>query len=303
MNDGNLLVVIAGPTAVGKTAVAIALAKRFNGEIISSDSRQFYREMDIGTAKPSAGEMSQVTHHFINSHSIDQEYDANSFSDDAEQLLEKLFLKNQVQFMVGGSGLYIKAFCHGLDEMPKADPEIRRQLNNELQANGLEALLDELRNVDPVFFEQVDQKNPQRIIRALEVIRSSGISFSSFRKGQASKIHNFNLLKIGLEMDRSVLYGRIDKRMDEMIDGGLFDEAKKLYLHREKNALQTVGYKEIFDHFDGMYDREEAIRLLKRNSRRYAKRQLTWFRRDTEILWYNPQQLDTIIERIRQEIT
>ncbi|MEO9802457.1 MAG: tRNA (adenosine(37)-N6)-dimethylallyltransferase MiaA [Reichenbachiella sp.] len=302
MSDKNLLVVVVGPTAVGKTAATISLAKHFNGEIISSDSRQFYKEMEIGTAKPNDEELSQVTHHFVNSHSINEDYDASTFADDAEELLEKLFPVNNVQFMVGGSGLYIKAFCHGLDEMPEANMLIRQTLNDELDDKGLNVLLNELRNSDPVFFEQVDRKNPQRVIRALEVIRGSGKPYSAFRLGEATRTHNFKILKIGLEMDRTVLYERIDRRIDEMITLGLFEEAKKLYPHREMNALQTVGYKEIFDHLDGKYDREEAVRLLKRNSRRYAKRQLTWFRKDSEISWFTPDQLQDIEALINQKI-
>ncbi|SMD32265.1 tRNA dimethylallyltransferase [Reichenbachiella faecimaris] len=302
MSKKDLLVVVVGPTAVGKTAITIALAQYFKGEIISSDSRQFYREMEIGTAKPSEEEMKQVPHHFVNSHSIDQDYDAGAFAQGAEELLKNLFQKNQVQFMVGGSGLYVKAFCEGLDEMPETDPVLRSELNKQLEGEGLEALLLELKNSDPVYYEQVDRKNPQRVIRGLEVTRSTGLPYSQFRRGSSKKEHAFDILKIGLEMDRAELYERIDRRMDLMIEKGLFDEAQSLYPQKNKNALQTVGYKEIFDFLEGGYEKQEAIRLLKRNSRRYAKRQMTWFRKDSEIQWFKPDQLDAIIEEIKCRI-
>jgi len=298
MSRRNLLVVVVGPTAVGKTAVTIALARHFNGEIISSDSRQFYKEMELGTAKPSEEEMERIPHHFVNSHSIDQNYDAGAFAQDAEDLLLALFQKNDVQFMVGGSGLYVKAFCEGLDEMPETDRVLREQLNIELKERGLEVLLEELKQSDPIYYEQVDQKNPQRVVRGLEVTRTTGLPYSSFRQGGAKKEHPFDILKIGLEMDRAILYERIDHRMDGMIEQGLFDEAKALYPHRDNNALQTVGYKEIFEYLDGHYDIDEAERLLKRNSRRYAKRQMTWFKKDQEVNWYEPNQLGEMIEKI-----
>ncbi|WP_420580752.1 tRNA (adenosine(37)-N6)-dimethylallyltransferase MiaA [Reichenbachiella sp.] len=302
MSDKKLLVVVVGPTAIGKTAVTISLAQHFGGEIISSDSRQFYRDMEIGTAKPDAAERAMVTHHMVDSHSIEEDYDAGAFASDAEDLLKHLFDQNDIQFMVGGSGLYVRAFCEGLDEMPETDPELRGQLNQELKAEGLENLLRELKSVDPVYFDQVDKKNPQRVVRGLEVYRSTGLPFSSFRQGVKTKKHPFHILKIGLNMDREKLYERIDQRMDLMIEQGLFEEAKKLYPFRRNNALQTVGYKEIFDYLDGKYDKEEAIRLLKRNSRRYAKRQLTWFRKDTEVQWFDSDQIDEMIQLINSQI-
>lgn len=302
MGRKNLLVVVVGPTAVGKTSVTIELAEHFGGEIISADSRQFYREMEIGTAKPDESEMARVPHHLINSHSIDQNYDAGSFADDADLLLEGLFQRNPVQFMVGGSGLYIKAFCEGFDEMPEVDPATRELLNEQWRNEGLAGLLEELKKMDPAYYEIVDKNNPQRVIRGLEITRTTGQPFSMFRKGTSVRIHNFDIIKIGLNLDRADLYERIDQRMDQMIAQGLFEEAQKLYPFREKNALQTVGYKEIFDCIDGAYDREEAVRLLKRNSRRYAKRQLTWFRKDPEVQWFAPDQLKEIIEKIGTEI-
>lgn len=301
MSKQNLLVVVVGPTAVGKTGLTIALAQHFGGDIISCDSRQFYREMEIGTAKPSPEELAQAPHHFVNTHSIQDDYDAGAFASDAEDLLVDLFRKQQVQFMVGGSGLYVKAFCDGLDEMPETNLELRTALNKQLADEGLEGLLEELKGADPAYYDQVDRKNPQRVLRGIEVIRTTGLSYSHFRQGKTTKTHEFKILKIGLEMERSVLYDRIDRRMDEMIDQGLFEEAQALYPFREHNALRTVGYTEIFGYLDGQYDREEAIRLLKRNSRRYAKRQMTWFRRDEEILWFSPDQLEEIMDRIAQQ--
>lgn len=303
MSEKNLLVVVVGATAVGKTAVTIALAQHFQGQIISCDSRQFYREMEIGTAKPDKEEMAQVQHHFINSHSIDQDYDAGAFAEDAEKLLQDLFQRNKVQFMVGGSGLYVRAFCEGLDEMPETDPQLRAELNKQLEQDGLDSLLTELKSADPMYYDLVDRKNPQRIVRGLEVIRSTGMPYSHFRQGGQRKEHAFDILKIGLEMDRTMLYKRIDYRMDMMIEQGLFEEAKALYPHKDKNALQTVGYKEIFDHLDGLYDKDEAIRLLKRNSRRYAKRQMTWFKRDTEVRWFEPGQIPQIIAAVEETLT
>lgn len=299
MSNDKLLVVVVGPTAVGKTAVTIDLAKYFGGEIISSDSRQFFKEMEIGTAKPDASERATVTHHMVDSHSITENYDAGAFASDADNLLKRLFDKNDVQFMVGGSGLYIRAFCDGLDEMPETDLALRDTLNVELKVNGLDKLLDELKVVDPEYYALVDQKNPQRVVRGLEVFRSTGVPYSQFRQGENRKEHDFRILKIGLDMDRALLYERIERRMDLMIAQGLFEEAQELYPYKDNNALQTVGYKEIFDFIDGKYDKEEAIRLLKRNSRRYAKRQMTWFRRDSEIHWYKPIQMDEMISFIK----
>lgn len=303
MSEKNLLVVVVGPTAVGKTAVTIALAQHFQGQIISCDSRQFYQEMEIGTAKPDKEEMAQIPHHFINSHSIDQDYDAGAFAEGAEKLLENLFRKNKVQFMVGGSGLYVRAFCEGLDEMPETDPQLRAELNRQLEQEGLDSLLTELKSADPVYYDLVDRKNPQRVVRGLEVIRSTGMPYSHFRQGGQQKEHAFDILKIGLEMDRTTLYQRIDHRMDMMIEQGLFEEAKALYPHKDKNALQTVGYKEIFDYLDGIHDKEETIRLLKRNSRRYAKRQMTWFKKDTEVRWFEPDQIPQIIATVEERLT
>ncbi|UXP32294.1 tRNA (adenosine(37)-N6)-dimethylallyltransferase MiaA [Reichenbachiella agarivorans] len=294
-----LLVVIAGPTAIGKTAVSIELARHYQSVILSADSRQFYREMEIGTAKPSENELAAVPHHFINSHTIHQVYDAASFAEEADRLVMQLFERHPVVFVVGGSGLYIKALCEGLDEMPEIPTSVREQLKEDFEANGLDVLLEELKVHDLEYYNQVDRHNHQRVIRALEVIRYTKQPFSSFRvaKGK-STVKPYRILKVGIEEDRDALYERIDQRMDVMIANGLFEEAHALYEHRQLNALQTVGYREIFGYLDGDYDKEEAIRLLKRNSRRYAKRQMTWFKKDEDFIWFTRDQVSEMIALI-----
>lgn len=298
----NILVSVVGPTAVGKTALAIEIAKYFNTEIVSADSRQFYREMNIGTAKPDKEELAQVKHHFIDSHSIKSHYSVGVYEKEALVLLDELFQRHDVVVLVGGSGLFFKAIWEGFDEMPAVDLELRASLNRWFEEEGLEPMLKELKEKDPEYFGLVDQQNHQRVIRALEVIRSSGETFTSFRKGKAVSHRNFVNLKFGLNMDREILFDRINKRMDLMIDAGLFEEAKALFPYKDHNALQTVGYTEIFNYLDGKYDREEAVRLLKRNSRRYAKRQLTWFRKDEEIKWYQPNESERIIRLIADSL-
>lgn len=296
-----LLIVIVGPTAVGKTALSIAVAKAFGMEIISADSRQFYREMEIGTAKPSPSELAAVPHHLVNNLSIEDEYSVGQFEKDALARLEGLFRKSSKALMVGGSGLYVDAVCNGLDDFPEIPPKYREQLNNQFQQFGIESLQKDLAEQDPEYYRLVDIRNPQRLIRALEVIAFTGQPFSSFRKKER-KERPFETLKIGLNMEREVIYHRIDHRMDQMISEGLFEEAQQLYARKELNALQTVGYQEIFGYLDGEYDKEEAIRLLKRNSRRYAKRQLTWFKKDESTHWFNPSQTEEIIHLIRNTL-
>lgn len=302
MVSNKWLVVIAGPTAVGKTRVAIDVAKYFRAEIISCDGRQFYRETEIGTAKPDAQELSEVKHHFINSHSIHDEYDAGTFADDVDRLLPDLFQNHDIVVMTGGSGLYIQAVCDGFDEMPEVKDGIREELKLELEAKGLEVMLEELKEKDANYYNQVDRNNPQRVLRALEVIRSTGKPYSTFRTGEKTKVNDFNVLKVALKMDTEKLYGRINLRMDMMIEQGLFEEAESLKADQHLNALQTVGYREIFPYFDGEYDKEEAVRLLKRNSRRYAKRQMTWFRRDQEFNWFAAEQLPDILKFIESKV-
>lgn len=293
------LIVIAGPTAVGKTSFAIDLACHFNTKIISADSRQFYREMNIGTAKPTSQELNTVKHYMIDSLSITEDYDAGKFSEEVEVLLADLFLKFDKVVLVGGSGMYVKALCDGLDSMPEITDDIREELNRSWLNGNNEILLKELQENDPEYYEAVDHNNRHRVTRGIEVFRATGLTYSSFRKGNKKKANkNYSIVKIGLELDREELYMRINNRMDNMISEGLFQEAEKLYNHRELNALQTVGYREIFSFLDGEYDKEEAIRLLKRNSRRYAKRQMTWFKRDEEFIWFNPSDKDKIISYI-----
>lgn len=295
------LVVIAGPTAVGKTDLCVQLAKHYHAEIISADSRQFYKEMQIGTAKPTAEEQQGVVHHFVDSHHIMEEYNAGAFEQDVLQLLQELFTRKDVVLLTGGSGLYIRAVCEGMDEMPETDAQVREQLTQRLEQDGLAPLLDQLQQLDPVYYEQVDKANPQRVVRALEVCVSSGQPYSSFRKSKKQQ-RPFQVIKIGLNRERAELYGRIDKRMDLMLSRGLLEEAKQLYPYRAHNALQTVGYKEIFDYLENAYEWEEAVRLLKRNSRRYAKRQLTWFNKHTDYTWFHPEQWDEIVAFIDEQI-
>lgn len=291
--------ILAGPTAVGKTALSIQLTKLFQTEIISADSRQFYKEMEIGTAKPTPQEMDGIPHHFVNSHSIHDEYNAGQFENDALKLLEKLFQKHDVVFVVGGSGLYVKALCEGIDEMPSIPAEIRKLLNDEFEQNGIEYLQKQVEASDPEYFEIVDRKNPQRLIRALEVHRATGKNMSYYRTHNNKVDRPFNILKVGLERPREELYDRINLRMDQMMAEGLFEEAEALSKYQHLNALQTVGYSEIFGYLNGKYDKEEAVRLLKRNSRRYAKRQMTWFKRDEEFVWFSAEEKAEIIKYLK----
>ena len=303
MSHSKHLIVIAGPTAVGKTALSLGIAEHFKTEIISADSRQIYKEMEIGTAKPNAAELARVPHHLINSHSIEENYDAGSFARDAEAILSKLFESKDVVILVGGSGLYIKALCDGLDEMPETNPSIREELNRLWDEGQKQNLLEELESKDPTYFELVDHSNRQRVIRALEIFRSTGKPYSEYRGQAPAKLDKlYAIHKIGLELDREVLYERINTRMDAMINNGLFKEAERLYPLKHLNALQTVGYSEIFQFMDGHYDKEEAIRLLKRNSRRYAKRQMTWFKKDIEFKWFSPNSPNTILDFLNSKI-
>jgi tRNA dimethylallyltransferase len=287
---------------VGKTELCINLAKKYQTEILSCDSRQFYREMNLGTAKPTFEELRAVPHHFINSRSIEEDYDVKQFEQDAIALLEQLFAKNNVVIMTGGSGLFADAVVNGLDEMPTIDSQIREQVIEDYQEKGIAFLQSEVQKMDPDYFEVVDQLNPQRLMRALEVIRGTGRPFSSFRIKKKTD-RPFKVIKIGLERPRPELYERIEKRMDQMIQAGLFDEADALFGKRHLNSLQTLGYTEIFDFLEGKYDRAETIRLLKRNSRRYAKRQLTWFKKDPDIKWFNPENQVDILNFISDQIS
>ncbi|GAB3938525.1 tRNA (adenosine(37)-N6)-dimethylallyltransferase MiaA [Mucilaginibacter myungsuensis] len=290
MDKTKTLIVIAGPTAGGKTAAGIALAQKLGTEIISADSRQFYREMSIGTAKPTPEELAQAKHHFIGSHSIHDSFNVGDFEQHGLALLDELFKKHDTLIMVGGSGLYVKAICEGFDQFPDIDPDIRERMNSELAQMGIAHLQERLKEVDPDYYAQVDINNPQRIIRALEVFEGTGKPFSSFRKA-ASNPRPFNIIKYGILWPREELYNRINRRVDLMIEAGLIDEVKSVLPYRHLNALNTVGYSEIFDYLDGRTDLPTAIEAIKQNTRRFAKRQMTWFNKDKEIKWVSPDEL------------
>ena len=282
------IIVIGGPTAVGKTSLAIELAKWLNTEIISADSRQCYRQMTIGTAKPTPEELAAVPHHFIDSHDITEVFSAGDFSREARAVLNNLFLTHEYVIVTGGSGLYLNAFLYGISDIPAIQPEIRDQLNSRFQNEGLEPLEMELRRVDPKYSSDADLQNPQRVIRALEVYYGTGQPFSSFKdSAQSGQITN-RIVSIGLEEDRETLYQRIDQRVLQMVREGLFDEARNLYEYREHYALKTVGYKEVFDFMEGRLSHDAAVEAIQRNTRRYAKRQMTWFRKYGHMTWFNP---------------
>ena len=295
------LILIVGPTAVGKTSLSIKVAKNLQTEIVSCDSRQFYCELEIGTAKPSQEELDQVPHHLINSRSIHENYDVKKFEQDALAILDKLYKSKNLVVMTGGSGLFADAITSGFDPIPEIPKEIREEMIDQYKRLGLNYLQDELRKADPVFMKVADIQNPNRLMRALEVYRGTGKPFSSFRNKTLAK-RNFETIQIGVEMERKALYDRINHRMDLMIEKGLFEEAEKFFPFRHLNALQTVGYSEIFGYLEGEYDRDEAIRLLKRNSRRYAKRQMTWFKRNPKIKWFEAGDEDGVLKYIQAQL-
>lgn len=295
------LIVIVGPTGSGKTDLSIAVAEHFAAPIVSTDSRQFYRGIPIGTAQPDVEQLQRVEHHFIASHNLTDEFNCGAYETEALKRLGELFAQHDTVVAVGGSGLYVKALCEGMDDMPEVDAELRRSLSERLKNEGLESLAEELRRRDAAFYEIIDRKNPARVLRALEVCISTGQPYSSLRTG-CKRQREFNIIKIGTDMPREVLYERIDRRVDMMIEQGLEQEARSVYPLRELNSLQTVGYREMFDYFDGKITRDEAIELIKRNSRRYAKRQLTWFRRDEEIRWFHPAEKSAIMEYLEERI-
>jgi tRNA dimethylallyltransferase len=285
-----LLIVLAGPTAVGKTKLSIELAKNKNSSIFSSDSRQFYREMSIGTAKPSLDELNEVPHYFINNKSIEETYSAGDYEKEIINQLEDYFKNKKIAFLVGGSGMYIDAVCKGLDNLPK-DLAVRNRLNLELKENGIEYLQENLKNLDPKQYGIMDLSNSQRLIRALEVCRITSKPYSSLLTA-TKKIRSFKMVKFLLHIDRNQLELNIEKRVDQMVENGLFQEVENLRDKKNLNALNTVGYKEIFNFFNGNYSREEAINLIKRNTKKYAKRQMTWFKKDTSYQWI--ENLDTL---------
>jgi len=300
-NSIKTLISVVGPTAIGKTAMAIQLAQHFHTEIISSDSRQFFKEMEIGTAKPSPQELAAAKHHFIDSHSVAKLFSTGDFEQEALKTIEEIFSKRDVAIMVGGSGLYVNALLNGLDEMPEIDLAVREELNKKFEIEGLAAIQLQLAALDPEYFAKVDQNNPQRMIRGLEVFLSTGKKLSSMLSA-TKKVRTFKVIKLGLNTDRAVLYDRINRRVDLMIENGLVEEVKSLIPYRSYNALNTVGYSEIFDYLDGKTSIADAISAIKQNTRRFAKRQLTWFRRDDEITWFEPNELKRIITYIEDKI-
>jgi tRNA dimethylallyltransferase len=291
------LIVIAGPTASGKTAAAIELGKHYQTVIVSADSRQFYSEMSIGTAKPTEEELATVQHYFINSHSITDPFSAGDYENQCLGLLDELFKVHKKVILVGGSGLFIKAVTEGFDEFPDVTPGIRQKLNLELEENGIEFLQEKLKRADPDYHKQVDLNNPQRVIRAVEVFESTGKPYSSFRNSKINP-RPFKSIKFGLMLPREVLYDRINRRVDNMVKQGLVDEVRSLLPFRNINALNTVGYTEFFDYFDGKSSLDNAIAAIKQNTRRFAKRQLTWFRKDEEIIWQQADKKDLAADMI-----
>jgi tRNA dimethylallyltransferase len=289
-----ILLVILGPTASGKTELAIRIAKWLNTEIISADSRQCYRELSIGTAKPSEEQLTQVRHHFIGNISISENYNISRFENDVMSLLDDLFKKLDVVVMCGGSGLYIDAVCSGVDDQPENDPEVRHHLKEEFKLKGIAHLQNKLLILDPEYYKQVDLSNPNRLMRAIEVSLVTGKPYSSFRKGIKQQ-RPFRILKLGIDIPREELIRRIDERTDAMISAGLIEEARANYAFRRLNALNTVGYKELFEFLDGRCSLDEAVEKIKINTRRYAKRQMTWFRKDPEIIWMKPESFTKVV--------
>ncbi len=301
-NTKNTLITIVGPTAIGKTALSILLANHFKSDIISCDSRQFYKEMTIGTAVPEKEELAAAKHHFIQNRSIFEDYNVGSFERDTLKKLDNLFTENPIQIMVGGSGLYVDAVLKGLDYFPEVDPKIREKLTAELNEKGIEILQEKLKELDIETYNTIALDNPHRIMRALEVCIGSNTPYSTF-KNKPKAPRNFNVIKIGLNADREIIYNRINQRVDIMLENGLLEEAKNLYVNKNLNALQTVGYRELFSFFDGNFTKEFAISEIKKNTRRFAKRQLTWFRKDESTLWFDYQtNKNKIIAKIYEKI-
>ena len=305
-SSNKTLIIICGPTAVGKTTLAINLAKKLNTEIISADSRQFFRELTIGTAKPSIKELNEVKHHLINSLSVYDDYNVGVFEKDALAILKNIFSKKNTAILVGGSGLYIQAICNGFDEVPSANKEVRKQIIEQYEKEGIEYLRTTLKKLDKEHYDKVDQSNPHRMIRAIEVCLTTGKRYSQLRqqenKNDNKNIREFNIIKVGLTIEREKLYEKINARVDDMMQKGLLEEVKQLAgkIKNEKlNALNTVGYKELFDYLNGMHDLPRAIDLIKQNTRNFAKRQMTWFKKDKDIVWFNPNNEDKILEYIQ----
>lgn len=295
------LIVLLGPTGVGKTDLSIKIAQHFNTVISSSDSRQVYREMSIGTAVPEKEQLEAVKHHFIHTHSIHDYFSSWECEQQTLELLSNLYKEKNEVLLVGGSMMYIDAICNGSDEIPTIDPDLRNKIAERAQKEGIESLRIQLKQLDPVFYNQVDLKNTKRVIHAVEVCLMSGKAYSELRTNTRKK-RDFNIIKVGLNRDRAELYSRINSRVDLMMKEGLLKEAQALFEFRHYNSLNTVGYKELFEHFEGKINLDEAVELIKRNSRRYAKRQLSWFNRDKEIKWFHPDQEDEILQYLKKQI-
>lgn len=295
------LVILLGPTGVGKTELCLSLAEELNTEIVSCDSRQFFRELKIGTAAPTEAQMQRVKHHLVGNLSIFDYYSCGRFEIDALKKLDELFLSKDVVLMTGGSMLYIDAICKGIDDIPNVDQNLRDSLHERYANEGIDNILSELKLQDPEYYDLVDKKNHKRIIHALEICLTSGKTFSSFRK-ETAKARPFDIIKIGLNLPREELYDRINKRVDIMFEEGLLEEAKKFYPHRNLNSLNTVGYKELFEYFDGNWELDFAKNMIKQNSRRYAKKQLTWFNRDKDINWFRPDQQKEILSFLKNRL-
>lgn len=300
MSSAKTLIVITGPTAVGKTALCLDIAQHFGIPIINADSRQIYKELKIGTASPTPEQLAKVKHYFVGTLSLNDYYSASLFEQQAMEILEREFREHDFALMAGGSMMYIDAVCDGIDDIPTVDDKTRETLKARLSSEGLEPLVEELRRLDPEYYEIVDKQNPRRVVHGLEICLMTGKTYTSFRKRE-KKQRPFRILKIGLNREREELYNRINQRVDQMIAEGLLDEAKSLYPMRHMNALNTVGYKEMFAYLDGTWTLEEAVERIKGNTRRYARKQLTWYKKDEKIRWFHPDEKDKIISYISQD--
>jgi tRNA dimethylallyltransferase len=295
------VIVITGPTGIGKTGLSIKLAQKLNCPIISADSRQIFKEMTIGTASPTQEQLQKAPHYLIGTHSMFDYYSAYEYEQEVMGLVSHLFKEQNHVILTGGSMMYIDAFCNGIDELPTIDPELRESLQETYHKEGLENIRRQLKILDPEFYKQVDLKNPKRVIHALEICLMTGRPYSELRTN-TKKIRPFQMIKVGLDMDRGLLHHRINQRVDQMIVDGLEEEARGLYQYKSLNSLNTVGYREFFNFFDGNISREEAIELIKRNSRRYARKQLSWFRRDEEIHWFSPDNSEEVFNFVERKI-
>lgn len=295
----NKLIVITGPTAVGKTALTLEIAKHYGIPVINADSRQIYRELKIGTASPTAEQMEQVRHYFVGAKSIHDYYNASMYEQEVTELLDNLFGSSPIQLLSGGSMMYIDAVCNGIDDIPTVRDDIREELKRRYQEEGLEPLCEDLKRLDPEHYQLVDRQNYRRVIHALEICYQTGRTYTSFRT-QAKKQRPFQIIKIGLNRDRQELYDRINQRVDDMMNSGLLEEARAMYPYKDVNALNTVGYKELFDYFNGRWPLEETVERIKGNTRRYARKQLTWYKRDESVAWFHPSQQQEILNFISQ---